>query len=451
MSVFPAKPARPVGPLPIDDTPGKNRLVQPTFGLPRPGRGRRPVVTETSLTTEDCNQIFGVVGDEATNGFYPSPVDKIYMGDIGAGTQVYVFELRTDKTLVELGNYDAGFSTGTAGGMSQVQDNEFLSAWRIASPFTGFFRGNTLGDAAMGDVTATISAGAERYHGPYYLWPAQTIVMNGSNHAFEGAEQTTYPGGTDTLVNSAKTEGDASRHLDMAIIGGPGDGMRARHGGGADPHTTYCSWHYNDGTTHNAVDADAVGVDLIHATWDGGTGNANTLTSTDAFDFPLASGVEAQLGATSFGNVMFQMDTTSPENTGIVPITWNGTTPTAGEYVQWKYWETYPLSGLWLGSINASLYNGSFFNKGEYKSQDEFNTWHTRVDGADVVVDTCRLKLFSDGSHRLTITNKDVVRVTGTSVITFHSTPVITRNGLDMCLLHGDPTSRFFHVKNAWG
>lgn len=359
---------------------------------------------------------------------------------ISYNTSTHTFsELASDWTMYALGS-----SSHSGSGQQLSLDRGVWGMRSAASGFTGKWYFNDLADN-IGSFTNNVEVGsvAQYYGGGQRINDTQGIWFFQSNS--QGMQMGTYSGGASTTV-SARNTGSAYYAWDLSS---PGGGSEYANIG-----TTNQFFFLNTNDTNTFSDS-TTRVDINHMSWNGSASGTFTKTDSDsAITLPTHTGSTQRpyVLATTWGNVVIHIDTNTPANSVVFPITWSGSTPTVGSSVAWDGGADIPAGQCYLRGLDGIATDGNFpkYRCGQDRggTADLYRTVRLYTSGSDIVMDTITMDFSnSNGSHTVTVKQEAVHTFTSTSSTSVW--PVFMANNKDLGIWHQD-TAQWAYIENAY-
>tara|TARA_R100000234_G_C5003639_1_gene181516 strand:- start:7403 stop:8839 length:1437 start_codon:yes stop_codon:yes gene_type:complete len=337
-----------------------------------------------------------VTGGTATNWFMATHYNS---GDYDMST--YSYNTTTHALSVE-SHFDYGGGTSISGAWSQTDG--LFGGWgqRVRGgggypndyPSLGTVQAINSNLAGVTDGADTHTHGSGPYGGMNRISDDMLVYVGSSGNA-----QGNY--GVKTTDGSSATNG--GQNSNSPNYGGTGN-WNPTDGSFAEPHLVsigqgFCAIGGNGGSYSNpttnydyfymsfggSIDgntalADPVStslgtntrVNLEVMNWDGSSGGQTRAYHGNVLTLPSHSGSSEspELFWTDWGNVLLHLDTANPSNSVCFPITWSGTTPTAGSSAVWPGGDQIPSNELELGqTIRGGGGTGNKYGSGQHRTK----------------------------------------------------------------------------------
>ena len=348
-------------------------------------------------------------------------------------------ELASDWTMYALG------SSSHSGSGQQLSLDRGI--WGMRSAAGGFTARKYFNDLAANlgsfDNNVNFETQAQYYGGGRRLNDTQGVIYTPSNTV--SLQLGTYSGGAST-VKSAKPTGAAYYHWDFSS---PGSGSEYANIG-----TTNELFFINSNNSTSFGES-TTRIDLNHISWNGSAGGSLTKTDSDsAITLPTHTGSTQRpvILSTTWGNILIHIDTNTPANSVVFPITWSGATPTVGSSVAWDGGAAVPAGECFLKGLDGMIPGGNYpkYTCGQDRvgSTDLYRTARVYTSGSDMLVDTITIDFSnSDGTH--TVETKQTAVTTFLSSSSASIWPIFMKNNTDLGIWHQD-TAKFHYIENAY-
>lgn len=337
-----------------------------------------------------------VTGGTATNWFMATQYNS---NDYDISTYSYN---TTTHALTTVAHFDFAGGTSLSGGWSQTDG--LFGGWaqrsRSGSGYPNDYPSSARVEAINSNLagistgTTTHSTGSGPYNGMQRI-SDDMLVMVGASGNIQG----NY--GVKTTDGSSATNG--GQNTNSPDNGGTGN-WNPRDGSFAEPHIVsigqgFCAIGGNGGTYSNpttnydyfymsfggslsgqTASADSVSTSLVESvtrvnlevmSWDGTAGGQTRTYNGGILTVPSHTGStqSPELFWTDWGNVLLHVDTANPSNAVCFPITWSGTTPTAGSSVAWPGGDAIPANELHIAhTVRGGSGMGNKHGSGQHRT-----------------------------------------------------------------------------------
>ena len=345
------------------------------------------------------------------------------------------------------GNFSSGGTLDAS--MHQMQLDRFGMGRRHN---TGGFRG----DINLFDLNAGLT-GFDNYTqiysaGGFYSLACRlddTYIYLGSSGYLQGNVLASYAGGASYIRSAVSLSGYPYGGWAHSAPGSA-SGTYGNHG---TPRTMIglntgsgTSASFGEGTTE---------VGIFYIAWNGSSGASLTgAQNSSVITLPTHTGstVSPKIIATTWGNALLHADSATPGNSCIYPITWSGSTPTAGSPVTWTGGVDVPAHQIKFDTLDTvGMYEGlGKYSSGYYRSgnTDVVRTVRIYASGSDMVLDTITIDLSTPtGPHPVTVKQTAAVTFTGSSSSTLDM--MFMNNDKDLLVYHTD-TNKVVFIKDAY-
>ena len=357
------------------------------------GVGVAPIICAShgDWVTDDSD----VTGGTATNWFMSTQYNT---NDYDISTYSYN---TTTHALTTIAHFDFASGTSLSGGWSQTDG--LFGGWaqrsRSGSGYPNDYPSSARVEAINSNLTG-ISSGTTTHStgsGPYNSMKRisdDMLVMVGAS----GNTQGNY--GIKTTDGSTATNG--GQNSNSPDYGGTGN-WNPRDGSFAEPHIVaigegFCAIGGNGGTYSNpttnydyfylsyggTLSGQTASADVVAYTigantkinfevmnWDGTAGGQTRAYHGGVLTVPTHTGStqSPEIFWTDWGNVVLHVDSANPSNAVCFPITWSGTTPTAGSSVAWPGGDAIPANELEVGyTVRGGGGEGTKYGSGQHRT-----------------------------------------------------------------------------------
>ncbi len=344
-----------------------------------------------------------VTGGTATNWFMSTQYNS---GDYDIST--YSYNTST-HALTTVAHFDKAAATSISGSWSQTDG--LFGGWaqrsRSGSGYPNDYPSSAQVEAINSNLagissgTTTHSTGSGPYNGMQRLADDMLVMVGASGNiqgnygvkttdgssATNGGQNTNSPDNGGTGNWNPRDGSFAEPHL-VAVS----TGICAIGGGGgtySNPTHNYDYFYMSFGGSINGQSALADGVSFSWAestnrinfevmSWDGTAGGQTRTYNGGVCTAPSHTGstLAPKVFPTTWGNVIMCHDTGTPANAVCFPVTWSGTTPTAGSSVSWPGGASIPSNELHVDyTIRGGGGNGNKHGSGQHRT--DLNKYRT--------------------------------------------------------------------------
>ena len=341
-----------------------------------------------------------VTGGTATNWFMATQYNT---GDYDIST--YSYNTST-HTLTTVSHFDYATGTSLSGGWSQTDG--LVGGWAQRSRSGSGYPNNFPSTARVEHINSNLagrsiavtthSTGSGPYNGMSRLADDMLVMVGGSGNihgnygikvtvadpmevsATNGGQNTNSPngGGTGNWNPSDGSWGEG--HLSAV-----GTGICAIGGNGGTYSNPTHNYNYAYMSYGGSISGQTAAYDPVTPTWlesttrinlevmewDGNAGGQTRTYNGGVLTVPSHTGSTStpKYFLTDWGNVILHTDSANPSNAVCFPITWSGTTPTAGSSVAWPGGDTIPANELHVGhTVRGGGGDGNKHGSGQHRT-----------------------------------------------------------------------------------